>query len=114
MRGMLEKILSCYGKSLEIHCADGVKCVRAFLQPVTGRAENMSAIENSPLGKREKWQYVYIGPVEPAVEEGDMLECPEGKFLLRRCERVDGIGGPAYRWGMCVRKGAEDTWGLNG
>ena len=114
MRMMLEKILNCYGKDLELHHDGGVQRVRAFLQPVTGRGENMGSIRNSPLGQEEKGQFVYIGPVSPEALEGDWLVCPEGVFLLRRCETVDGIGGPAYRWGMCIRKGAEDTWGLNG
>ena len=114
MRGMLDKIFGCYGTALEIHSGDRVYAVRAFLQPVTGRGENMRKIGNSPIGMEEKGQYVYIGPVEPGISEGDELVCGQGSFLLRRCERVDGIGGPAYCWGMCVRKGAEDTWGMNG
>ena len=111
---MLEKILCCYGRDVEIRRDGENKTVRVFLQPVTGRGENMIRIGNTPLGKEEKGQFVYIGPVEPDLTEGDFIACPEGEFLVRRCEIVSGISGPAYRWGMCIRKGAEDTWGLNG
>ena len=111
---MLEKIMGCYGRELELRHEGLCYTVRAFLQPVTGRGENMSRISPSPLGQEEKGQYVYIGPVSPAAGEGDELVCPEGVFLIRRCETVDGIGQPAYRWGMCVRKGGEDTWGMPG
>lgn len=114
MRRMLEKILCCYGREVEIRGQGENSTVRAFLQPVTGRGENMIRIGNTPLGAQEKGQFLYIGPVSPELEEGDSLYCPEGEFLVRRCEIVHGTGGPAYRWGMCVRKGAEDTWGLNG
>ena len=114
MRRMLEKILGCYGRELELHGENRVCRVQAFLQPVTGHGENQTRIGNSPLGREEKGQYLYIGPVSPAAEPGDLLVCAEGEFLFRRCETVQGVGGPAYRWGMCVRKGEEDTWGLNG
>lgn len=114
MRKMLEKILCCYGQEVELRGEEGSKILRAFLQPVTGRGENMIRIGNTPLGTEEKGQFVYIGPVIPAAAEGELLICREGEFILRRCETVSGISGPAYRWGMCVRKGAEDTWGLNG
>ena len=114
MRQMLEKILGCYGRPLQIQSGTRAYSVRAFLQPVTGRGENMIRIGNSPLGREEKGQYVYIGPVSPAAQEGDLLVCEDGTYILRRCETVNGISGPAYRWGMCIRKGAEDTWGLNG
>ena len=114
MRRMLEKIMDCYGRELEI-CHDGrTQKVQAFLQPLTGRGENLSKMIPSPLGWEEKGMFVYIGPVGAAMSEGDLLTCPEGEFLFRRCETVEGIGGPAYRWGICVRKGAEDRWGMNG
>lgn len=114
MRRMLEKILCCYGREVIIQTEAESRTVRAFLQPVTGRGENMTRIGNSPLGTEEKEQFIYIGPVLPEAEKGDLLVCREGEYILRRCELIDGIGGPAYRWGMCIRKGAEDTWGLNG
>lgn len=111
---MLEKIFRHYGREIELHRAEGITVIRAFLQPVTGRGENMLRVGNAPLGLEQAGQYVYIGPVTPALSEGDMLVCPEGEFLLRRCERVEGTAGCAYCWGMCVRKGAEDTWGFSG
>lgn len=114
MRAMLEKILRCYGKELEIRGENGVHRVRAFVQPVTGQGGDLSKISNSPLGSEEKGQYRYIGPASPAVAAGDRLACREGTFLFRHCETVEGIGGPAYCWGICVREGEEDTWGLNG
>lgn len=114
MRQMLEKILGCYGRVLEIRSADQVYEVRAFLQPVTGRGENMIRIDNSPIGREEEGQYVYIGPVDPAAREGDLILDEDSVYVLRRCETVDALGGSAYRWGMCIRKGGEDTWGHSG
>ena len=113
MRVMLEKILGCYGKEAELRGREQTQTVRAFLQPVTGRGER-GRIGNSPLGQQENGEFVYIGPVSPQAEAGDTLVCGGEMFLFRRCETVDGISGPAYRWGICVRKGAEDTWGMNG
>lgn len=114
MKQLLERILCRYGRELELRTAQGSFPVRAFLQPVTGRGENMARFAVTPLGRENEARYVFIGPVSPEAREEDVLVCPEGSFLLRRCEVLEGPGGCAYRWGMCVRMGEEDTWGHNG
>lgn len=88
--------------------------VRGFLQPVTGRGQNMSQINAGPLGTELPGQYIYIGPVIPEVTAEDVLRLDGKEYIMRRAEKIDGMNGPAYQWGMCVEKGAEDTWGLSG
>lgn len=114
MRRMVEKILRYYGR--EIRIQDGEKSVEvhAFLQPVTGRGQNMIQIGVSPLGADSLGQYVYIGPVMPEITVGNVLELDGKQYVVRRTERIDGTNDPVYQWGMCVEKGAEDTWGLHG
>jgi len=114
MRQMIEKILNCYGVELVLLSGQEKQTIRGFMQPVTGKNENLSCIEMMPLGKEDDGRFVFIGPVEPGAGPGDQLLRGEEAFILRRSEIVDGVGGPAYRWGLCVRKGAEDTWGMNG
>ena len=114
MRRMVEKILRCYGREIQVTSGSETVAVCAFLQPVTGRGQNMSQIGLGPLCTEAPGQYVYIGPVEPEIAAGDVLALDGKEYILRRAERIDGMNGPAYRWGMCVEKGAEDTWGLNG
>lgn len=114
MRRMVEKILRYYGKEILVRTDSGEVIVRGFLQPVTGKGQNMAEITMSPLGVESLGQCVYIGPVEPEVAEGDVLSADGKEYLLRKVKQIDGTNGPAYRWGMCMEKGAEDLWGLSG
>lgn len=114
MQQTVEKFLRRYGSDIRVRSGEQTVQIRAFLQPVTGRGQNMAQIGVSPLGREAAGQYIYIGPLEPAVAEGDGLELDGREYILRRTEQINGVSGPVYRWGMCVEKGAEDTWGLNG
>lgn len=111
---MVEKILRCYGEKISLIRADTATAVYGFVQPVTGRGQNMSRITVTAAGAGGDGQYVYIGPVDPEAAAGDELEVRGKRYILRRAEQVTGTGGPAYVWGMCVEKGGEDAWGLNG
>lgn len=114
MQRMMEKLLDSYGRDLELCRGDVRYRIRGILQPVTGRSESWIQVSNSPLGRVEDGRYLYIGPVEPQAMPEDLLLCEGACFVLRRCQCVEGFDGPAYCWGMCVRKGGEDTWGRNG
>lgn len=107
MRRMVEKILNCYGQEIMVRRV-GVS-VFGFLQPVRGKGENMVLKEVGPLGAGKPGQFVFIGPVEPELVMGDVLEADVRTFVVRRAERVCGTGGPAYQWGICVQKGGADT-----
>lgn len=102
MRRMVEKILTAHGMDMTVARGSESFSVRGFFQPVTGKSMAMSAITPGYLGREYTGQYVYIGPMEPALEPGDeLMGC-----VVRRAEEVSGC----YVWAMCVRKGAEDTW----
>lgn len=101
---MVEKILRTHGMDMTVERGTERFSVRGFLQPVLGRNLGMSRITVSPVGRVATGQYVYIGPLEPALEPGDeLMGC-----VVRRAEPVSGC----YVWAMCVKKGAEDTWGI--
>lgn len=103
MRRMVEKILKTHGVDMTVTRGEESFVVRGFFQPVTGKSQNMSRITVGPLGREETGQYVYIGPLEPALEPGDQVD----NCIVRRAEPVSG----AYVWAMCVKKGEDDTWG---
>lgn len=111
MRRMVEKILGRYGTPVYIQGHDTP--VRAFLQPVTGHSQSMTRITPSPLGMTRTGQYVYIGPLEPALHAQDVLTVDQAQYLVCRAEKIGGINGPAYQWGMCEKKGGPDRWGLD-
>ncbi|MBQ9167864.1 MAG: hypothetical protein IJX67_05575 [Oscillospiraceae bacterium] len=108
MRGIIEKILNCYGLSVLLPRIDGE--VRAFLQPVTSSSKKAQG-DVCPLGQVPEGQYTYIGPAEPGVQVGDQLEFGGKLYLFRQVEQMNDKNGPVYCWGMCVEKGSEDIWG---
>lgn len=110
MRRMVEKILNCYGREVTVTANGETAAVFAFLQPVTGRGENMGKHSVSPLGTEHSGRYVFIGPVEPKLGVDDEVAADGRTFILRRVEIMDGMNGPAYQWAMCVEKGAQDDW----
>lgn len=114
VRQMVEKILGYYGKPIRVCTSTGERHVRGFVQPVTGKNRNLTAISVSPLGTEMTGQCVYIGPVEPELAAGDVLDLDGKQYVLRRIELIDGMRGPAYRWGICVEKGELDLWGMSG
>ena len=110
MQQMIGKILNTYGVSVTRKTEEPVT-YRGFFQPVRSKSWQYLEGTYSPLGEIPRGQYVYIGPVNPIAEAGDQITVGEKQYWLRRCELIYDTSGPVYRWGMCVEKGGEDTWG---
>lgn len=98
---MVEKLLKQYGMDMTV----GGKHVRALLQPVTGKLESLAVPEAGVLGRESRMRYVYIGPLEPAPEEGQELISSGKRYHIRSAQSICGNDGPAYCWAMCVEKG---------
>lgn len=114
MRRMVEKIFQCHGRRMRAVHDGGALTVRGFFQAVTGKGQNMARLSVGPLGTEGMGQFVYFGPVEPELEEGDELTVDGKEYILRRCEVIDGTNGPVYRWAICVEKGGVEAWDLSG
>lgn len=110
MRRMVEKILRQYGTSVEYRG----QTVRAFFQPVTGKLERLALAQQEVPGRENKKRYVYIGPVEPVPCEDELLDVGGTSYRIRSVQHIYGGGEPVYIWAMCVEKGGEDDWGMNG
>lgn len=110
MRRMVEKIFRYHGQDMVIDRAGEKSPVRGFLQAVTGTAREKAVLQAGPLGLVSSGRYMYFGPMEPELRQGDTLVAGDKSYTVRRAETVSGT----YVWGMCVEKGSEDTWGLNG
>ena len=108
---MVTKILNTYGTQVTLNHRGLVSDIRAFFQPVRSKSWQYLEGEYSPLGEIPRGQYVYIGPVKPTATAGDTLTVGDKQYWLRRCEEIFDADGPVYRWGICVEKGGEDTWG---
>ena len=114
MKRMLDKILKGYGREITLCRAGEEIAVYGFFQPDTGRTDRLSVVQAGHLGREDRMRYSYYGPAEYPVEDGDELVA-DGKSYLVRSGQVQYAGEtPVYCWGLCVEKGGEDLWGLNG
>ena len=66
----------------------------------------------TPLGQLPGGQYLYIGPAEQPIAQGDQVYVDDQGYVMRRVETYLDRNGPVYRWALCVRKGGVDKWGV--
>ena len=111
MQRMVSGILRQYGTAMTITGRDGCREVQGFFQPV--RSKSWQSIVNlaTPLGEVFRGQYIYIGPADVAVSEGDLIGLGGKSYFLRRVELYHYGDEAVYTWGLCVEKGVNDTWG---
>ena len=112
MRRTVEKVLSQHGKDLTIVSGLEQKTVRGFFRAVNSKSWQSMESEATLLGEITRGQYVYMGPVDAAVKEGDTLILGEKRYLFRRTELYYYGNQAVYQWGLCVEKGVNDTWGI--
>lgn len=111
MRQTVEKIFSRYGTDLTIVSASESRTVRGFFRAVNSKSWQSMESEATLLGEITRGQYVYMGPADGAVQEGDTLILGRRQYLVRRTEEYYYGNQPVYQWGLCVEKGVNDTWG---
>lgn len=102
MRKSVEKFLQKFGQTVEI---ESVGAVKAMLQPTYFKSQYNMEKAFSAQGVLYKSQYVYIGPVEPAITPGARLRCSGKHYLVRQVQQVEFQDQPAYLWAMCVEVG---------
>lgn len=111
MKVTMETLFTRWGTDMTIVSAEEHKTVRGFFRAVNSKSwQNMESVV-SLLGEISRGQYVYIGPADAAVKEGDTLLLGEKSYLFRRVEPYYFGNQPIYQWGLCVEKGVNDTWG---
>ena len=107
----METLFARWGTDMTIVSAEEHKTVRGFFRAVNSKSwQNMESVV-SLLGEISRGQYVYLGPADKAVKEGDSLLLGEKSYLFRRVEPYYFGNQPIYQWGLCVEKGVNDTWG---
>ena len=111
MKVTMETLFTRWGTDMTIVSAEEHKTVRGFFRAVNSKSwQNMESVV-SLLGEISRGQYVYIGPADAAVKEGETLLLGEKSYLFRRVEPYYFGNQPIYQWGLCVEKGVNDTWG---
>ena len=103
MRIMVEKLLRQYGMEVRVAGQD----LRALFQPVTGKLERLALQAPGPLGLEPRGRYIYIGPLEPRLQEDMVLTVAGKDYTVRSVRQITGENGPVYCWAMCVEKGQK-------
>lgn len=111
MQAMVEKLLHSYGTDLLLTGMNGSRTIRGFFRAVNSQSWQSMESEATLLGELSRGQYVYIGPANGGVREGDTITLGEKNYLIRRVEPYYYGNCPLYQWGLCVEKGVNDTWG---
>lgn len=101
-KGLLER----YGQRVSLATEDGRVPVKAFFQPLREREEGSAP---SPVGVRPVGKYLYLGPADVPVEEGEELRWDERGFVFRRVRKKPVGERTAYWWGLCeeIDRGEE-------
>lgn len=106
----MERILRKYGSAMTLIRGGKAMPFRGFLQHSGSKSwQNMRA-GYCPAGRIPSGQYVLLAPMLPEVAEGDTLICGDRKVVVQNIETVMAGDTPLYRWGLCVRKGGEESW----
>ena len=111
MKSMVSTIIRQYGTDMILTSASETKTVRGFFRAVNSKSWQSMESEASLLGEITRGQYVYMGPMDGAVKEGDTLILGDRSYLFRRTELYYYGNQAVYQWGLCVEKGVNDTWG---
>ena len=110
MRRMIGKLLKQYGVPAVLEHEGQSISLRIFFQPSMSKSwDSMNPIV-TPLGQLPGGQYLYIGPAEQPVSQGDLVQVASGSYLVRRSETYLDWNGPVYQWALCVRKGSDMVW----
>ena len=111
MKKRVEGVMARYGTDLVISSGERKFTVRGFFRAVNSKSWQSMESEASLLGEISRGQYVYLGPAEVTIQEGDTLELGQKRYLFRRVEPYYYGDQALYLWGLCVEKGVNDIWG---
>ena len=111
MRHLTEAVFQKYGTDMTVVSGEEEIAVRGFFRAVNSKSWQSMESEATLLGEISRGQYSYLGPAWVQVKEGDTLRLGERTYLFRRTEDYYYGNTPVYRWGLCVEKGVNDTWG---
>ena len=112
MKYMVSRLIGQYGTDMTLTGEGKNMTVRAFFRAVNSKSWQSMESEATLLGEITRGQYVYMGPVSAAVNEGDTLILGQRSYLFRRTELYYYGNQAVYQWGLCVEKGVNDTWGI--
>ena len=103
-----KSILSRYGQEVTLHPAGGGEEIflRAFLQPVLQKSEDQQV--PSPLGLRREDRFLYLGPADVPLKDGDEVVWQDGRYAVQSAHPV-GPGPGGHFWALLRPVDEEGT-----
>ena len=114
MDRLMDGALARYGVDAVLHSASGSRAVKVFFHSISSSAWQNVDRQFCALGEVPRGRYLCVMPADADAAVEDILTVHGKNYLLRRVERMYSFTGAVYCWGICVEKGSEDQWGLNG
>ena len=110
MQGAIRKLLRRYGSVITLERQGKRQEFYGLLRHTAGYSWDSLDKAATPLGQTFGAKYTLVAPAQPPLQEGDVLILEDRSYYLRRLETEKYGNEVVCQWGMCVRKGGEDTW----
>ena len=110
---MIERILSDYASDCSVQTADGVKTVRAFIEPVQSRGKDGFLHKLHALGEIPDGRYVYIGPVSALPVQDGSAAANGREYVVCKAETLFMQNEPVFIWGLLRECGGTDDAGTD-
>lgn len=103
-----KSILRRYGQEVTLHPAGGGEGIslKAFLQPVLQKSEDQQV--PSPLGLRREDRFLYLGPADVPLADGDQVEWQGGHYAVQSAHPVGPETGGHF-WALLRPVDEEGT-----
>lgn len=101
-------ILSRYGQTVTLRPVRGGEKIslKAFLQPVLRKDEDQQV--PSPLGLRREDRFLYLGPADTPLEDGDVVEWQGRRCAVQSAHPVGPETGGHF-WALLRPADEEET-----
>lgn len=110
MKTLVSAIMQGYGSLVTLTDGEGSRMYRAFIGPVTGKGWEATRKLFGSLGEVRKGQYIYIGPADVPLSEGQSLLVRQEAYQVRRCETVFLRDEAVYVWAALVKTEGDGAW----
>lgn len=110
MKTLIESILQGYGSLVTVTEGESRRTYRALVRPVTEKGWQSTRKLIASLGRIPKGQYVYIGPAETELKEGQSVEVRQEQYIVRRRETMYLADEAVYEWALLTKAGGADPW----
>lgn len=105
MKEILDALFHAYGQAVTLTRGEEKETFSAFVQPLR-REKEQEPREATALGWVDQRRWRYIGPGQPAVQDGDKLSCGGENFAVQGAAPVR-LGDAILYWHAVLRPWKE-------